>query len=217
MRPLLAQTQLFSSLSDEELLQVESVGKQRQIAKGSVLFYENDPVECMYVLLEGRLKLYSSNDSGREFVYHVVDPGISFGELALFCDDRRSICAEAESDCLVMSIYKADFMNLLISNPELKDQMLVGAMRVINSLAAMVRDFALKDVYGRVRVLFERLAQPTDEGLLIDEQMSQQDIADRVGASREMIAKIMRELVAGGYVETGRKRLLLLKKLPEQF
>lgn len=94
MRPLLAQTELFSSLTDEELLQVESLGIQRQIAKGSVLFYENDPVECMYVLLDGRLKLYSSNDSGREFVYHVAESGISFGELALFCDQRRSICAE---------------------------------------------------------------------------------------------------------------------------
>ncbi|WP_051534752.1 Crp/Fnr family transcriptional regulator [Deefgea rivuli] len=217
MRPLLAQTELFSSLTDEELLQVESLGTQRQIGKGTILFYEDDPVECMYVLLEGRFKLYSSNDSGREFVYYVAESGVSFGELALFCDQRRSICAEAETDCVVMSIYKADFMNLLLTNPQLKDQMLTSAMSIIRSLTVMVRDFALKDVYGRIRVLFERLAQPTEEGLLIDEQMSQQDIADRVGASREMIAKIMRELVAGGYVETGRKRLVILKKLPEQF
>ncbi|MCB5195794.1 Crp/Fnr family transcriptional regulator [Deefgea salmonis] len=217
MRSILAQTQLFCSLTDEELARVESLGILRNIAKGSILFYENDVVECMYVLLEGRLKLYSSNDSGREFVYHVAEPGISFGELALFCDERRSICAEAETDCVVMSIHKTDFMSLLLTTPELKDQMLNSAMKIIFSLTNMVRDFALKDVYGRIRVLFERLAQPTDEGLLIDEQMSQQDIADRVGASREMIAKIMRELVAGGYVETGRKRLMILKKLPEQF
>ncbi len=217
MRPLLARTELFSSLNDVELLQVESLGIQRQIGKGTVLFYENDPVECMSVLLEGRLKLYSSNDKGREFVYHVAQAGVSFGELALFCDQRRAICAEAETDCVVMSIYKADFMNLLISNPQLKDQMLSSAMTLISSLAIMVRDFALKDVYGRIRALFERLGQPSEDGLLIDEQMSQQDIADRVGASREMVAKIMRELVAGGYVETGRKRLLILKKLPEQF
>ncbi|QKJ67021.1 Crp/Fnr family transcriptional regulator [Deefgea piscis] len=217
MRSILAQTQLFCSLTDAELAQVESLGILRNIAKGTILFYENDVVECMYVLLEGRLKLYSSNDSGREFVYHVAEPGISFGELALFCDERRSICAEAETDCVVMSIHKADFMSLLLTTPELKDQMLNSAMKIIFSLTNMVRDFALKDVYGRIRVLFERLAQPTAEGLLIDEQMSQQDIADRVGASREMIAKIMRELVAGGYVETGRKRLVILKKLPEQF
>ncbi|WP_297572093.1 Crp/Fnr family transcriptional regulator [uncultured Deefgea sp.] len=217
MRSILAQTQLFCSLTDEELARVESLGILRNVAKGSILFYENDVVECMYVLLEGRLKLYSSNDSGREFVYHVAEPGISFGELALFCDERRSICAEAETDCVVMSIHKTDFMSLLLTTPELKDQMLNSAMKIIFSLTNMVRDFALKDVYGRIRVLFERLAQPTDEGLLIDEQMSQQDIADRVGASREMIAKIMRELVAGGYVETGRKRLMILKKLPEQF
>jgi CRP/FNR family cyclic AMP-dependent transcriptional regulator len=210
MRSILAQTQLFGSLTDEELAQVESLGILRNIAKGTILFYENDVVECMYVLLEGRLKLYSSNDSGREFVYHVAEPGISFGELALFCDERRSICAEAETDCVVMSIHKTDFMSLLVMTPELKDQMLNSAMKVIFSLTNMVRDFALKDVYGRIRVLFERLAQPTEEGLLIDEQMSQQDIADRVGASREMIAKIMRELVAGGYVETGRKRLSLI-------
>ena len=110
MRSILAQTQLFSSLTDEELAQVESLGILRNIAKGTILFYENDVVECMYVLLEGRLKLYSSNDSGREFVYHVAEPGISFGELALFCDERRSICAEAETDCVVMSIHKTDFM-----------------------------------------------------------------------------------------------------------
>ena len=179
MRPLLARTELFSSLNDVELLQVESLGIQRQIGKGTVLFYENDPVECMSVLLEGRLKLYSSNDKGREFVYHVAQAGVSFGELALFCDQRRAICAEAETDCVVMSIYKADFMNLLISNPQLKDQMLSSAMTLISSLAIMVRDFALKDVYGRIRALFERLGQPSEDGLLIDEQMSQQDIADR--------------------------------------
>ena len=211
MRPLLARTELFSSLNDVELLQVESLGIQRQIGKGTVLFYENDPVECMSVLLEGRLKLYSSNDKGREFVYHVAQAGVSFGELALFCDQRRAICAEAETDCVVMSIYKADFMNLLISNPQLKDQMLSSAMTLISSLAIMVRDFALKDVYGRIRALFERLGQPSEDGLLIDEQMSQQDIADRVGASREMVSRVMKDL------ETGRKRLLILKKLPEQF
>ena len=217
MRSILAQTELFSSLSDEDLALVESLSIKRHLAKGTIVFYEGDAVEGMYVLIEGRLKLYSSNDSGREFVYHVAEAGRSFGELALFCDETRSICAEAETDCQVLVVNKSDFLTLLAANPQLKDQMLQNAMQTIKTLTGMVRDFALKDVYGRIRVLFERLAQPTDEGLLIDEQMSQQDIADRVGASREMIAKIMRELVAGGYVETGRKRLLILKKLPEQF
>ncbi|QLG88379.1 Crp/Fnr family transcriptional regulator [Chitinibacter bivalviorum] len=220
MRSILASIELFSSLSTEELAQVEAIAIRRNIAKGVLLFNEGEPIEHLYVLIEGSLKLFHGNDSGREFVYGLAEPGAAFGDLALFDPDKkevRQVSAEADEDCVVLAISNANFAQLLVAYPQMKDAMLRRAVEVIKHLTTVVSDLALKDVYGRVRNVFESLAVKTDEGWLIDDQLTQQDLADRVGASREMIAKVMKELVSGGYVQTGRRKILILKKLPERF
>jgi CRP/FNR family cyclic AMP-dependent transcriptional regulator len=220
MRSILASIEIFSAMTDEELAQVEAIASRRHLAKGILLFNEGEPIEHLYLLIEGRLKLFHSTDSGREFVYGLAEPGEFFGELGLLSKDEREtrkICAEADENCVLLSISRSNFLALIETHPQIKDAILVNAIRIIKRLTATVSDLALKDVYGRVRNIFESLAVPTDEGWLIDDQITQQDLADRVGASREMIAKVMKELVAGGYVQTGRRKILILKKLPERF
>lgn len=214
---VLAKVELFASLPHEDLLQLEAAATRRHFAKGMLIFNEGEPVDHLLVLLEGRMRIFHNNDAGREFVYGVADAGVCFGELALFADEVRTVSAEAEEDCVFMALSRASFLQLLSQHPQLKDHMLITATNLIRHLTKTVSDLALKDVYGRIRKVFEALAVPTEEGGLIEDQLTQQDLADRVGASREMIAKVMKELVAGGYVQTGRRRILILKKLPEHF
>ncbi len=84
-------------------------------------------------------------------------------------------------------------------------------------LTESVKNLALKDVYSRVRLLFEDLSVEREGQVLIEEPMTQQAIADRVGSSREMVARIMKELVFGGYIRVDNKRLVIVQKLPEAF
>jgi CRP/FNR family cyclic AMP-dependent transcriptional regulator len=216
-KSVLSNVELFASLSDSDLHDLEAVATPRHYSKGMLIFNEGEPVEQLLVLVEGRLRIFHSNDAGRQCVYGVVEPGVSFGELSLLCDEVRAVCAEADEDCVFLSISRQSFFALLDTHPQIKDAMLRNAAMIIRRLTRAVSDLALKDVYGRIRNVFEAMAVQTDEGLLIDDLLTQQDLADRVGASREMIAKVMKELVAGGYVETGRRRILILKKLPEHF
>ncbi|WP_047393164.1 MULTISPECIES: Crp/Fnr family transcriptional regulator [Chitinibacter] len=217
MTSILEKVDVFAGLPSESLLELEALAIRRHYAKGVPVFYEGEPVEHLLVLIEGRLKLFHSNDAGREYVYGVAEPGLSFGGIGLLTDEVRTVCAEAEDDCVFLSIARSNFLDFVATHPQIKDALLAGSIRLIKHLTKTVSDLALNDVYGRIRRVFEMLAVNTPEGDLIEGQITQQDLADRVGASREMIAKVMKELVAGGYVETGRRRILILKKLPERF
>ncbi|WP_410497564.1 Crp/Fnr family transcriptional regulator [Chitinibacter sp. S2-10] len=217
MQSILSKVELFSGLPCETLQYIEDIATRRHYSKGVAIFCEGEMAESLLILVSGRVRLFHSNDTGREFVYGAYEPGSSFGDLALFANEARVVCAEAEDDCSFLVISRQGFFDLLGRHPEIKDAMLNKAVSHIIRLTHAVSDLALKDVYGRIRKVFEALAVQTPEGGLIDDLLTQQSLADRVGASREMVAKVMKELVAGGYVETARRRILILKKLPENF
>jgi CRP/FNR family transcriptional regulator, cyclic AMP receptor protein len=217
LRQLLASVPLFADLDDDILLSIEKISNRRNLSKGALLFAEGDVAESMYVLIEGRLRCFSSADTGKEFVFYVAAAGASFGEMALIDAEPRSISVDAEGSCQVLSISKTAFLELLESTPLLHKNLLRNMIRANRYLAEMVKSLALKDVYGRMRILLESLAVEIDGRRYIEEALSQQAIADRVGSSREMIAKLMRELVFGNYLCINNRKIELLQKLPEHF
>ncbi|QNM95830.1 Crp/Fnr family transcriptional regulator [Chitinimonas koreensis] len=213
----LKQIPLFLGLSDEELDQVEASATAKTYAKGTTIINEGDDGSSMFLLMQGRVKVFVSDSNGKEYVLAVLGPGEYVGELALLDDEPRTASVETEEQSTFLVIQKEDFLALLHNFPRIQFQVLVNLVRRTRQLTEAVKNLALKDVYTRVRILFEDLAVEHDGIVLIEEPMTQQAIADRVGSSREMVARIMKELVFGGYVRIENRRLIILQKLPEAF
>jgi CRP/FNR family cyclic AMP-dependent transcriptional regulator len=213
----LKQIPLFSGLSDQELEHVEASATAKTYAKGTIIINEGDAGSSMFLLMQGKVKVYVSDAGGKEYVLAVLGPGEYVGELALLDDEPRTASVETEEQSTFLVIQKEDFLKLLHDHPSIQFKLLLNLARRSRSLTEAVKNLALKDVYSRVRLLFEDLAIERDGQLLIEEPMTQQAIADRVGSSREMVARIMKELVFGGYVRIDNRRLIILQKFPEAF
>ncbi|HEY9100829.1 Crp/Fnr family transcriptional regulator [Chitinimonas sp.] len=213
----LKQIPLFHGLSDEELSHIEASATAKTYPKGTIIINEGDPGSSMFLLMQGRLKVFVSDSNGKEYVLAVLGPGEYVGELALLDDEPRTASVETEEQSAFLVIQKEDFLSLLHNHPNIQFKVLVSLVRRTRQLTEAVKNLALKDVYSRVRLLFEDLAVEKEGHLQVEEPMTQQAIADRVGSSREMVARIMKELVFGGYVRIENRRLIILQKMPEAF
>ena len=191
-----------------------SRGGARSYPAQTVLVNENDQSDSVYILLSGRIKVYGASEDGREVVYATQGPGEYFGEITLDGGPRSaSVMTLEPTTCVVVP--GAQMRDFLASHPEF-------AMHLVQKLIAMVRhatdnvkSLALQDVYGRLVRLLTTLAEADADGrLVVADRLTQQDIAERIGSSREMISRIFKQLVEGGYVALEDRRIVLLKKLP---
>ncbi|WP_035051836.1 Crp/Fnr family transcriptional regulator [Andreprevotia chitinilytica] len=208
---------VFGDFSAEDLDVVLEAAIKRQLPKGAFLFREGDPGEAMYLLVEGRTRSFASDNQGKEFVFLIGEAGDVFGELSLVDDEPRGWSVQVDEDSTFLMFNKADFRTALDAYPQLKDKLILNLARIVRKLSATVKNLALLDVYGRVRALFESIAVDYEDHWMIAESLTQQAIADRVGSSREMIARILKELVFGGYIKLENKQIIILQKLPERF
>ena len=188
-------------------------GLTRNFPAHAILINEGDGTDSLYILLSGRVKIYASSDDGRELVLHEYGPGEYFGELSID-GEPRSASIKAMEACSCRVVQGSELRQFLADHPDFAMHLTRKLIRMVRRLTEQVRSMALQDVYGRmVRVLTE-LSEPAGEERLLRHKLTQQDIADRVGASREMVNRVMKELTAGGYIGLREGRLVILKKLP---
>ena len=205
-----------SALPASLLEELVRLGPARQFAKGAIVVTEGEPALSMYVIQQGRLRVYVSDDDGREVELNTLGPGEYFGELMLDGQTRSASVVTLTPARLTM-IVRADFEHTLMQRPDIAFHVIQHLIQRVRALSRNVQGLVSKDVYGRVAQLFNELAR--DEGRLrvVPGPLSQQAIADRVGASRSMINRILQDLVAGGYVEVSRERIVLKKPLPKHW
>lgn len=204
-------------LTDALLATLSSDRRVRQLATGDVLFHEGDASDAMFLLLAGRLKVYASNDSGREVVYNELVPGELLGEMLLDGGLRSaSVKALQPSTCLVVD--GQDVQGLLHAHPEFAEALVLSLISRLRHATRAIRALALEGVYERVVTLLERVAVGSAGHRQVPRTYTQVEIARRVGASREMVNQVLRELVRGGFVHKDRAhRMTLLKSLPERW
>lgn len=188
-------------------------GLTRTFPAHAILINEGDSTDSLYILLSGRVKIYASSDDGRELVLSEYGPGDYFGELSID-GERRSASIKAIEACSCRVVQGSELRQFLAEHPDFAMHLTRKLIRMVRRLTEQVRSMALQDVYGRmVRVLTE-LSEPVGQERLVRHKLTQQDIADRVGSSREMVNRVMKELTAGGYIGQRDGRLVILKKLP---
>ncbi len=193
-------------------------GGTRNFAANTVLIHEGDVSDSIFIVLSGRVKAYSAGPQGREIVLEEFGPGHYVGELALD-GDKRSVSIktlEATTCCVVQ---RDGLDAFLLEHPEFAGHLTRKLIRMVRRLTEQVKSLALQDVYGRVTRVLMELSDPVDdhpEQRLVRQRLTQQDIADRVGSSREMVHRVMKELAIGEYVVTDEnsKLLVIRKKLP---
>ena len=198
---------------------LEAVGKgatTRVFPKNAIIVNEGDETDSLYVLLSGRARVYVSNSQGREVQLNLMGPGEYFGEITLDGGPRSASVMAAE-DCRCAIVKRSELLSLVEKEPQF-------ALHIVRKLASRVRDLtenvrslALMDVYGRVARLLLELAEERDGRLCIEEPLTHKDIASRVGASREMISRILSDLTAGGYVGKENGRLVIMRKPPPRW
>ena len=217
MKNILAELPFFEGFPEEILESLSRSAIRRSLPKGTYLFREGEEADAMYVLIEGRTRSLTSDNQGKEFVFKIGEPVDVFGEISLIDDEPRGWTTQVEEDATVLMISKQEFVRQLEASPEMKDLVIKNLARIVRRLSNTMKSLALLDVYGRVRALFESLLVEVDGQEMIDQPLTQQAIADRVGSSREMIARILKELVFGGYIRLENKKIIILQKLPERF
>jgi CRP/FNR family transcriptional regulator, cyclic AMP receptor protein len=214
--PSAAQETLVATLSPT-LRSLALRGTLRNYRKNSVIINEGEIGDSLFVLLQGRVKVYSTDADGREITYNVVEQGDYFAEMWLDGGPRSaSVMTLEPSVCAVVG--RTALRDHLAAEPEFALELVSQVIRRARAATETARNMALLDVYGRVVVTLEGQKGPASAGAPVTlTQITHQNIANRVGASREMVSRLLKDLEKGGYIELGVKRIILKKKLPSKW
>lgn len=213
----LSHISIFEGLPEKELAALQELCITRTYPKNTVIINEGDQANAMFICTGGKVKVYVSDENGREFVLNSMGPDEYFGELSLLDDDTRSASVITTDKSTFSILYKEDFTKAIMNNPQIALVLLRNLAQRIRQLTGNVKTLALQDVYGRIRKILMDLSSEKDGETVIEEKLTQQDIANRIGSSREMVARILKDLATGGYIEIEKKQFRILKKLPESY
>ena len=213
---MLDKISLFSGLQLEELETIKSHSIVRIYRRNTIILNKGSESSSLYVILSGKVKVYISDEDGKEIVLNIQGPGAHFGELALIGGLPRSASVMTLADCKIMILTKHAFLECLSQHPNIALNLINSLVSRVCELTDNVSDLALLDIYGRVVKTLLRNAREIDGEFMV-ENLSQHDIASIVGASRTMVNRIFKDLKAGGYVALKGKRIVIHKKLPEHW
>lgn len=192
---------LFSSVPDEQLRTLATVVTRKSVTRTATVMVAGDLTDSLYIILAGRLKVMMSDAEGKEVILSILGPGEFFGEMGLIDDSPRSASVVAIEPCELLSIAKRDFNKCLADNFEMAMAVMRGLVRRLREADRKIGSLALLDVYGRVARLLLDMADTVDGQKMVTKRLPKQDIAKMIGASREMVSRVMKDLQLGGYIE----------------
>ncbi|HEY9855147.1 MAG TPA: Crp/Fnr family transcriptional regulator [Stenomitos sp.] len=210
----LKQTILFQDLEPEELEAIASIARKRQVPKGSILFYVDDPGNACYIVVDGKVKIVVNSGDGREHILGILGPSDLFGEMSLIDGQPRSATAIAVEETSVLTIQREEFMRLLADHPGIAMKLLVVLTRRLRLTDAHVESLAFLSAPGRVARLLIQLAsqsgEKTDEGKpAFSTRMTRQEMANLTGTSRETFTRVLMDYQDRGLVSIDRNLFVL--------
>ena len=200
-------------LTAGELHAISAHAVTRSFPKHAVILNEGDRTDTLYVILEGRVKIFVADADGNEVVFHTQGPGEYFGEMMLDEGPRSASVMTLEPSRFLV-VPKSELKAFLAHHPDFAVRIMEKLIHRVRGLTERVKNLSLMDVYGRVARLLLELAEERDGKLVIAERLTQQDIASRVGASRAMVSRILKDLATGGYISIQRDRILVNRQPP---
>ncbi len=205
---------LFSELSTQDVETIARHGRLHSYPKNSIVIHKGEESDCLYIIREGRVKVFISDEYGAEIILRYQGPGEYFGELALIDEEPRSASVATMEPTQLIYVSRRRFEECLHENPEIAVKLIRSMSRRIRDLTEDLSNCALKTVYQRLRTKLLKLAVEQEGERLIPQRMTHQEIAGLVGSGREMISRLMKKLQTGGYIEVRQKQIRILKDLP---
>src|SRR4051812_32844281 len=203
----------FPGLSGPDAALLSKNAVTRTFPKNTIILNEGDQTDSLYVIVAGRVKIFLSNEEGKEIVLDTQGPGEYFGEMVLDGGPRSASVMTLEP-CKFQLIPKEDVKALLQSHPDFAMHLVRKLIHRARVLTEHVKSLALQNVYGRFTKLLHEMAVKENGKLVIADKLSQQEMANRIGASREMINRIIKDLSTGGYITIEAQRIVIHKTLP---
>ncbi|MBE0612736.1 MAG: Crp/Fnr family transcriptional regulator [Burkholderiales bacterium] len=211
---LLRNVPLLSLLSDAELALLARVVTRKSYARGNQILGAGDPTDSLYILISGRIKVLMSDLDGKEVILAILEPNEFVGEMGLIDNSPRSANVVALEACEVVCISKSDFKRCLAENFEMAMTVMRGLVKRLRDADKQIGSLALMDVYGRVARLLLETAEDLDGEKVVTRKLSKQDIARMIGASREMVSRVMKHLQEAGYVELRADTIVIRENMP---
>lgn len=208
------QTPLFSDLSAEDIEKISEYGQTRSYPKNSILINKGDESDCFYIIKEGKVKIFITDEMGSTIILRYQEAGEYFGELALIDEEPRSASVATVEDSRLTYVSRSRFEECLNENPALAVKLVRYMSKRIRKLTEELSNCALMPVYQRVRTKLMQLAKEEGGTYVIHQRLTHQDLAGLVGCGREMVSRVMGRLQSGGYINIQNKEIAIVKDLP---
>ena len=201
----------------QSVRELAALGDVRRYRKSTILIHEADHGDTLIVVMEGRVKVYSTDLSEREITFGVIGAGDYFGEMALDGGIRSASVITLEPTTCAL-ITRPTLLAYIARQPTFALDVLSKVIRRARMATNSARNLAFVDVYGRLTQCLQELAKPQPDGsALVTDRLTHQEIASRVGCSREMVSRILKDLESGGYIEMRERKIALVMKLPARW
>jgi CRP/FNR family cyclic AMP-dependent transcriptional regulator len=206
----------LSNIADPFVKELASLGRVRTYPKNTVFITEGDSSDSVFVILSGRVKIFLSDTEGHEMILDTQGPGEYVGEMALDGNPRSASVMTTEPTMFSV-VSREPIKEAIRRKPDFALDMISKIIDRARLATNSVKDLALLDVYGRVARLLLNMAVEVNGKLEIPDKLTQQEIAERVGASRDMVSRIFRDLTAGGYITVESRHITINKKPPARW
>jgi CRP-like cAMP-binding protein len=205
---------LFAALDEESAASLRRSMVEVSLGRSEVLFTEGDQGDRLYVIVEGKIKLGRTSSDGRENLLAILGPGEMFGELSLFDPGPRTATATSVGDSRLIGLGHDALQPWLAQHPEVALTLLNALARRLRRTNETLADLVFSDVPGRVAKalldLSTRFGRPTDDGILVAHELTQEELAQLVGASRETVNKALADFVTRGWLRLEARAVVLL-------
>ncbi|GEO94838.1 MULTISPECIES: Crp/Fnr family transcriptional regulator [Kocuria] len=211
---VLRRAPLFASLDDQAFAALTEELTEVDLSRGSTLFHEGDPGDQLYFIVSGKIKLGRTAADGRESLVAIMGPGELFGEMALFDPSPRSTSATAVSETRLAGLKHENLKKVIERSPDVSAQLLQALARRLRRTNESLADLVFSDVPGRVAKalldLADRFGRPATDGILVAHELTQEELAQLVGASRETVNKALAEFVQRGWIRLEARAVVIL-------
>lgn len=209
---------IFKDLSESDLALIGNLAVEKPVPKGTLIFTEGQTGDSLYLIASGRVKVFIGDEDGREIILKILNVGDFFGEMALIDNQPRSASVATLEPSTFRILSKQAFDICIERAPRIAAIVMQALARRLRDADRKISTLALMDVYGRVANTLLELAILNNGKLVVGEKLSQQDIANMVGASREMVNRILKDLTERGYISVESKTITIHdQKLPPSF
>lgn len=205
---------LFNGMPENELLAISRLAMMRRVGRNAMVVRAGERTDFVYLVLSGSLKVLATDEEGREVIFGILGPGEIFGEMGVLDDNPRSATVIAVAPSQLVAIGKTEFKRFIQENHQFSLYIIRNLAQRLRRADRNIESLALLDVYGRVARLLLDMAENVDGQQVVTRKITKVDIAKMIGATREMVSRVMNDLRRQGFIEADERGIVLHEHAP---